>query len=339
MDIETLKILYVMPGFDEGGAEVHVLNLIRGMSERGHDVTLASCGGRLEGELPQSAKIIHVPSHLKNPVTIIYSALKLARLNSKYQWDIIHSHSRVPSWVSWVLSGITGVKWVVTAHALYSLNAGLIPMRHAFGAISISHAVREHLREYLPADNVIIPNGIIPPKLRHEDFSHDEMKFLIVGRLTRLKGVDVALRALSGLKGYEWTLDVLGEGSERVKLEGLSGELGISERVKFHGDKERPEVERYMAGSSCLLFPSYSEGQGLAVMEALSAGLPVIASDLEALRDFATGELVPAGNVGEWRKAIERFILTGEATSFNHKNIMTVDEMIAKTEEYYRKVL
>ena len=74
-------------------------------------------------------------------------------------------------------------------------------------------------------------------------------------------------------------------------------------------------------------------------MEALSAGLPVIASDLEALRDFATGELVPAGEVGEWRKAIERFILTGEAESFNHKNIMTVDEMIAKTEEYYRKVL
>ena len=325
-----MNILYVMPGFDEGGAEVHVLNLMRVMSARGHETALVSSGGRLENELPPSAKIIHMPTHLKNPATILYCAAKLARLNAKYHWDIIHAHSRVPAWISWIASGITGIPWVATAHALYSLNLGIIPLRHADGAICISQAVKNHLAGYLPSDTVIIPNGIIPPKLMHSDFQHDEMRFLFVGRLTRLKGLDVALRALAGLKGHKWTLDVVGEGDERGSLEALADGLGIAGRVRFHGDKERPEVERFMAGSSCLLFPSYSEGMGLVVLEAVSVGLPVLAS-------VADGELVPAGNVVAWRDAIERFIVSGKASPLNAWKIVTVDEMAAQVEEYYRK--
>ncbi len=333
-----MRILYVMPGFDEGGTEIHVLNLIRGMTKRGHEVTLASSGGRLEQSLPPSAKILHMPADRKNPITIIYCALRLARQQKKYHWDIIHAHSRVPAWISWLLSKITGVKWIVTAHALYSLNLGIIPLKHSDGAICISRAVKNHLAEYLPPDNVIIPNGIIPPKLRHEDYPHDDVKFLAVGRLTHLKGLDVALNALAGLKGYSWTLDILGEGDERGNLESLAEGLGISERVKFHGDKERNEVERFMAVSSCMLFPSYSEGMGLVVLEALSVGLPVIASDLEALREFADGELVPAGDVGAWRNAAERFILSGESSPLSTGKIVTVDDMTVKTEEYYQAV-
>ena len=340
MDTASLmKILYVMPGFDEGGAEIHVLNLIREMSSRGHEITLISHGGRLEADLPPSAKIIHMPSHLKNPATIIYCAVKIAILSRKYHWDVIHAHSRVPAWISWLAARLSGVKWVVTAHALYSLNAGIVPLKHSDGAIVISQAVYHHLAEYLPNNAEIIPNGIIPPKIYHKDFTHNEMKFLIAGRLTRLKGADVALNALAKLTGYQWTLDIIGEGPERENLSALSKSLGISERVKFHGDKGKIDVEKFMAMSSCLLFPSKSEGQGLVVLEALSAGLPVIASDLEALRDFADGDLVAPGNVSEWRKAIEAFILTGKSSALNAENIMTVSEMAAKIEKYYQKVL
>lgn len=334
-----MRILYVMPSFDEGGTEIHVLNLIRGMTERGHEVTLASTGGRLERELPPSAKILHIPSEKKNPITIIYCALRLAILNRKYHWDIIHAHSRVPAWISWLASKLSGVKWAVTAHALYSLNLGIIPLKHSDGAICISHAVKNHLAGQLPSDTEIIPNGIIPPSLRHKDFPHDQTRFLCVGRLTHLKGIDVVINALSGLKGYTWTLDVLGEGDERGNLESLALSLGISECVRFCGDKERNEVERYMAGSSCMLFPSYSEGMGLVVLEALSVGLPVIASDLEALREIADGELVRAGDIDAWRGAIEGFILSGEASPLNAEKIMTVEEMTVRVEEYYRRII
>ena len=332
-----MRILYVIPGFDEGGAEVHVLSLIREMSSFGHEVTLLSSGGRLEHELPGNIKLLHMPVFTQNPITVISCAMKISRLNDKYHWDIIHAHSRVPAWVSWIASKITGIPWIMTAHSLYSLNFGIIPFRHADGVICISRAVKNHLAGHLPPDNVIIPNGITPPKLRHEDFPHDDMKFLVVGRLTRLKGIDVALKALAGLKAYDWTLDVVGEGNERKELEALADSLGIAGRVKFHGDKERGEVERFMAASSCMLFPSYSEGMGLVVLEALSAGLPVIVSDLEALREFAGGGLVPAGDVEAWGKAIERFILGGEASPLKTGEIVTVHDMALRVEEYYRK--
>ena len=333
-----MRILYILPGFDEGGAEVHVLNLIRAMTERGHEVTLASTGGRLEAELPECVRVLHMPAEKKNPVTIILCALKIHSHQKNFHWDIIHAHSRVPAWIAWLSSKFTGVKWIVTAHALYSLNLGIIPLKHADGAICISDAVRKHLAANLPDDTVIIPNGIIPPKLSHKNFPHDRMRFIIVGRLTHLKGVDVALRALSGLKGYEWTLDILGEGDERESLEALTNELGLNERVKFFGDMDRTEVEKFMAESSCMLFPSHSEGMGLVVLEALSVGLPVIASDLEALRDFALGGLIPDADVDEWRKAIERFILTGEASPFSAGKIITVDDMAVQIEEYYEKI-
>ncbi len=335
MDISaSMRIAYIIPGFDEGGAEVHVLNLIRELSGR-HEITLISCGGRLESELPENVNIIHLPVERKNLFTGIYCALKLIGFSRKYQWDIIHVHSRVPAWIAWLASSGVKAKWLMTAHALYSLNAGLIPLRHADGAICISPAVRNHLAEYLPAKNVIIPNGIIPSRLKYANFTHDAAKFLFVGRLTRLKGLDVAFRALEGLKGYIWTLDVVGDGPQRQELEALSQSLGLNERVTFHGARGKHEVEEFMAKSSCLLFPSYSEGMGLVVLEALSVGLPVIASDLEALHELAEDGLVPIGDAGAWREAIRDFLTAKKASPLNPESITTVKDMACLTEKFY----
>ena len=144
-----MRIAYIIPGFDEGGAEIHVLNLIRELSGH-HEITLISCGGRLEAELPENVKIIHLPVERKNLFTGIYCAMKIIQLNKKFQWEIIHVHSRVPAWVAWLASTRIKAPWLMTAHSLYSLNAGLIPLKHADGAICISQAVRSHLTEYLP---------------------------------------------------------------------------------------------------------------------------------------------------------------------------------------------
>ena len=328
-----MKILYVLPGFDEGGAEYHVLNLIRELSQRGHNITLASCGGHLERELPANVSIIHIPVQRKNLFTIIYSAFRLALLNRKFHWDIIHAHSRVPAWAAWITSRLTGINWLMTAHSLYSHNLGLISLRHADGVICVSEAVRHNLTGYLPENVIVIPNGINSPKFAHKYTGRDRLLF--VGRLTRLKGLDIVLRALSGLTGKKWTLNILGDGPQRAELEELSGSLGLSGRVHFHGAVSNDDVEEYMSFSSCLLFPSHSEGMGLVVLEAVSIGLQVIASDLEALREFAYGDLVPAGNIDAWRDAIEKFIDTGTSSPLISEKIITVQDMALLTEKYY----
>ena len=385
-----MRILYIVPGFDEGGVEVHVLNLIREMALMGHEITLANSGGRLESELPENVRIIHLPVYRKNLFTVLYCSRKLAELNKNFHWDVIHAHSRVPAWVAWILSRKIKVKWLMTAHALYSLNPGLIALKHADGVICVSEAVKHHLQKYLPGENIIIPNGIVPPKLRNNNSQpkHEEIykiipnevniskseqniseisssqsqheqtkisnviipsksehknsaKFLTVGRLTRLKGIDVVLLGLSELKNYDWTLDIVGEGSQHRELEELANNLGLSERVKFHGAKDKSEIEIFMSEASCLLFPSHSEGMGLVVLEAVAEGLPVLASDLEALHEIA-GEnsgLIPDGDVSAWREAMRKFLSEGISCKFKPEKIITVHDMAIKIEEYYEKFI
>lgn len=337
-----MRILYIIPEFDEGGVETHVLNLISELvrMNHGYEITLASSGGRLEHELPESVHVIHLPVERKNPFTLIYSAIRLAILNKKFHWDIIHAHSRVPAFVAWLLSSVTNTKWLMTAHALYSLNLGILPMKHSDGVICVSEAVRHHLVNHIPENTITIPNGIIPPELKHSDFNHEGItRFLFVGRLTKLKGLDVALHALSELKNYDWTLDVLGEGPHHEELEELSRNLGLSSRVIFQGGKDKHEVEEFMAKSSCLIFPSFSEGMGLSALEAMSMGLPVIASDLEALHEFSEGELIPAGDADAWREALRKFLCYSVSSPLKTERIITVHEMAIQTERYYERVI
>jgi glycosyltransferase involved in cell wall biosynthesis len=331
-----MRILHIVPEFEEGGVERYVLQLTAEQTAHGHRIFLATAGGKLESLLPREVTVIHLPVQRKNPVTGLYCTFCLALKRS--QWDIIHAHSRVPAWISWWTSALTSMPWIMTAHAVYSLNAGIAPLKHASGVICISDAVKQHLEGYLPARTAVVPNGVRKPTLLWEGRGFpDYPRFLFVGRLTRLKGLDTALRALGELKGRTWYLDVIGDGPQRAELEALVSELGLQNRVRFHGFRD--DVEKWMVSSGCLLFPSYQEGMGLVVLQALNVGLPVLASDLEPLHPLASGHLIPPGDVEAWRKAIEK-VLDGEAASpLSSEGLTTFEETARRTEEFYREVL
>lgn len=331
-----MRVLHLVPEFEEGGVERYVLQLAKEQLAQGHQVYLVTAGGKLESLLPPEIKVIHLPVHRKNLITGLYCVFRLAQ-NIKL-WDLLHAHSRVPAWIAWWTSALTGLPWVMTAHAMYSLNAGITPLKHSNGVICISDAVKQHLVKYLPEQTVTIPNGVRKPSLFWEGKGFPgNSRFLFVGRLTRLKGLDTALRALGGLKNRDWTLDVIGDGPQRTELENLIAELGLKERIVFHGFRD--DVEAWMARSSCLLFPSNQEGMGLVVLEALNVGLPVLASDLEPLRPFASGSLIPPGNVDAWRQAIEK-VLDGEpASPLLAGRLPTFEETARGTEGFYKEVL
>ncbi len=326
----------MVPEFEEGGVERYVLQLAKDQLAHGHRVSLVTAGGRLESLLPPEVEILHLPVQRKNLFTGLYCVYCLAQQHS--QWDILHAHSRVPAWIAWWTSALTKQPWIMTAHALYSLNAGIAPLKHAGGVICISDAVKQHLAGYLPVRTAVVPNGVPKPRRFWEGRGFpDYPRFLFVGRLTRLKGLDTVLRALGKLKDRAWTLDVIGDGPQRTELETLAAELGLQERVSFHGF--RNDVGDWMAFSGCLLFPSYQEGMGLVVLEALNVGLPVLASDLEPLRPLASGALVPPGDVDAWRKAMETVLDGGAASPLSAAGLTMFEETVRRTEEFYREVL
>jgi D-inositol-3-phosphate glycosyltransferase len=127
---------------------------------------------------------------------------------------------------------------------------------------------------------------------------------LFVGRLERLKGVDLILHAvaLAGARFPDLRLIVLGEDSrdalesEKERLRALAAELGISERVDFLGSVPHADLSVFYAAADACLMPSYSESFGLVGLEAQACGCPVIASNVAGLtsvvRDRVTGFVV-----------------------------------------------
>ena len=151
---------------------------------------------------------------------------------------------------------------------------------------------------------VVVPNPVDGPR---EMATGIRSGMLYVGRLSHEKGVDVLIRALQGLTGME--LHVAGDGPLREQLEALAARLGVA--ATFWGWVDPDRIRSLMGSAAILCVPSTCyENCPSAVLEAMSAGLPVVASDLggltELLEDGRCGSLVPAGDVAALQACIQR---------------------------------
>ena len=124
-------------------------------------------------------------------------------------------------------------------------------------------------------------------------------RLLTVGRLAGQKNQALMVRALGEAKGFTGTLTICGEGQHRARLEGLCSQLGVADRVTFAGHCR--DVTPYLAEASAMVLSSDYEGLPAVLIEALAAGLPVVATDCSAwihaiLADGSLGILVPRGD-------------------------------------------
>ncbi len=131
-----------------------------------------------------------------------------------------------------------------------------------------------------------------------------------MGRLTRVKSLATAIEALTLLPAAHrpWHLDLVGDGGLRDDLQALAAALGVADRVTFHGF--RRDVEAVMAHADALVMPSLHEGLPYTLLEAMSLGLPAVASDVgglaEVLRNGETGLLIPVGDASSLANALRR---------------------------------
>lgn len=144
-----------------------------------------------------------------------------------------------------------------------------------------------------PGQYRVVPNGV-----RLERFALPRApvrgRILMVGRLAPPKRPDLALQALASVRQAipEAELHVVGDGPLRPRAEALSSQLGLNGAVRFLGNRE--DVPELLANAECALLASDYEGCPLTVVEAMAAGVPVVATDAGG-----TGELVQPGQTGE----------------------------------------
>src|SRR3954452_4838759 len=136
---------------------------------------------------------------------------------------------------------------------------------------------------------------------------------ICVGRLARDKGFANAIEALARVESGDARLLILGNGPERALLEQTARKARVSDRVDFLGSKPRAEVVDYLAASDVFLFPTErDEAAPLVPLEAMAAGLPVVASDIgggaELIESGGNGLLVPPGSVDSLARAIDSLL-------------------------------
>lgn len=169
-------------------------------------------------------------------------------------------------------------------------------LRRADVAVCISQHVREVARAKAPwadAKLRVVPNGVdvgrffpvpLPP-------FGDVVRFVAVGRLEPRKGFDRAIEALCHVPGAE--LVIVGDGQDRASLEALARRLGVAKRVQFTGFAA--DVREHVAAAHAALASSRAEGLGIALLEAMAMGRPVVALPTggipELVDDGATGFL------------------------------------------------
>lgn len=132
----------------------------------------------------------------------------------------------------------------------------------------------------------------------------DANRILFVGRLTSEKGIDVVLHALAQLDpALNATFDVVGGGDQRRNLEQLAGQLGVADRVTFHGHASEEDLRSLYTRASVFAIASIAELQSIATMEAMASGLPIVAANAVALphlvHDGENGYLFEPGDADE----------------------------------------
>jgi len=163
----------------------------------------------------------------------------------------------------------------------------------------------------------IYPFAYVTESFPERPFSETQgpVKLVFVGQCVRRKGLDLALRALGELRDLAWTLNVIGDGTERGNLERLAQDCGIRERVSFLGVRPNEQVVELIEAADLFILPSRSDGWGAVVNESLMRGVPVVCSDRCGAQDLPReswrGQVFKAGSVSELRAALKARIQHG----------------------------
>ena len=179
--------------------------------------------------------------------------------------------------------------------------------------------------------------------------SQGAFRLVSVGRLVPVKGFDVLVAAMARLsQGREVSLTIVGDGPERERLAAQADRLGVANRIHFAGWQR--DVRNFLDDADVFVLPTLGEGFGLAILEAMGAGLPVIASDTmaipEIVLDGKTGRLVPPKDPDALARAIEALrddpigcLSLGVAGRQRAIDEFSVDRMVRRHEMLYESLV
>ncbi|XRQ10206.1 glycosyltransferase [Actinomadura welshii] len=329
------RVLHVITGLEHGGAERQLALLLRHLPAAGPvllscEVATLTRTGTLGAQLRSAGVPVHEIGMRHN--RDLAALPRLARLIRRGRYDVVHTHLYRACVYGRIAARLAGTPRVVaTEHSLGDGHIeGRVPSRGVralyraterlgSATVAVSPTVAARLRGWgvPPGRIVVIPNGIDAAGFafdaarrastrRRLGIAAGERIVGAVGRLVPAKRFDLLVEAIAPLDGVRLLL--VGTGPERGRLERLARDVGATGRVIFAGGTS--DVAGALAAMDVLAAPSVQEAFGLAVLEALAAGLPVLYTTCPALDDRPPGEAPHARRLPTdarvWTAEIER---------------------------------
>jgi glycosyltransferase involved in cell wall biosynthesis len=366
MSRSRIKVLQLLVSLPVGGAEDLVAAIVRGLEPAQFDVQAATIGaaGLVGEELLRAGYPVHSLGLDIKRTPDFKVILRVRRLLRDVQPDILHTHLYHPNYYGRLAALGLGLKGVVASvHNVYARHKfhrrfwNFLLSRATGRVLAVSPQVWRDVRRYdgVPLSRLrLLPNGISLTALQVPE-SREEARARLgaaglclgaVGRLEEQKGHAYLIQALPLVlrEVGEVTLLVAGEGRLRESLERQVRELGVASHVHFLGTRrDMPLVYRAL---DVLALPSLWEGLPLALLEAMGAGLPVVASAVggvpEVVRDGVNGRLTPPGDAPALAAAIvelarrpEQRAALGEAAQETVRQGYSRESMLDKLAAFY----
>jgi sugar transferase (PEP-CTERM/EpsH1 system associated) len=325
---ERISVFYVIWSLQMGGAERVVAELARGLDRARFRPVV--CCLNFKGHLAAEVEGQGVPVHAlgKKPRLDLGALVRLARLMRRERADVVHTHLWTSSFWGRLAAVMARVPVrIVTEHNIdtwrrawhLAADRGLARVTDHF--LFVSREVEAFYRERLhldPARGQVVLNGVdlsrfdavVDARAVRERMGLKSAGIVagVVGRLDERKGHRYFLEAMAALAGQQLGVRglVVGEGRERADIEARQAALGLGERVRILG--YWPDLAEALAAIDVFVLPSLMEGHPLAVLEAMAAGKPVVATRVggnpAAVEDGVTGLLVPPRDPGALARAI-----------------------------------
>ncbi|WP_405778495.1 glycosyltransferase [Streptomyces sp. NBC_00859] len=329
-----MRVLHIITGLGVGGAEQQLRLLLRRLPADCDVVTLTNPGPVADGLHADGVSVTHLGMRGNRDVTALP---RLARLIRRGRYDLVHTHLYRACVYGRIAARLAGVRTVVaTEHSLGERYIEGRPLTRSTRAlylrterlgtatVAVSDTVADRLRAWgVPARRIhVVPNGVDGERFRHDPQVRAATRALLsvpagafvvggVGRLVPGKRFDLLVRAVAALPGVRLLL--AGDGPEREALRDLARRLGAGDRVHLLGECDAlpdgphpgPTVPAVLDAVDVFVSASGEESFGLAVVEALAAGLPVLHAACPALDDLPPGAVPGAVRLPGGAGAIE----------------------------------
>ncbi|MBI5431738.1 MAG: glycosyltransferase family 4 protein [Planctomycetes bacterium] len=363
--LQTATIVHVDAETGFSGGEVQVFLLMQGLAKRGWRNVLVAPPASAALERAASLGIETRPIAMRNDLHG-GAVIELRRAFLECGGELVHLHSGRATWLGGLAARLAKLPAITTRRMDRKVRGG-VRTRLVYRSLTrrvaaISPAVVRALeRGGVPKERIrliwssIDPAALAPRRSREElraelGVPADALVLLTLGALVPRKGIDVLLAALAELEeeSVRPLLWVGGDGDARAKLEKRAKKLRLAERVRFLG--ARRDVGDLLAAADVFVMPSRREGLGVAALEAMSASLPLVASNVgglgEAVVDGRTGLLVPPEDVSALAAALKRMLadapFRASCAAEGPRRILEgfhVDQMVAGYEALYRELL